>query len=230
MPNISTIVTNDDVTNFIPTLSVLTTDSREEIIVKAAEATIENYCNRTFKTLPHVDEEYDVDRELRIHRVVIRPYNIIRLIDYPVDLSEAFTAKFVTERDQTTGLPSASTVINRNSFNVEASTGIIHLYRNTSLSNQVLPGFSSSNSVISFPEGVARILFTYTSGFSEANIPYDLRMGMLMLVARLLKLSESGKWSESSVQTEFGITTNLRVQLTNEEMFFLKKFKRPVLV
>ena len=229
MPNISSIVTNDDVTNFIPTLKVLTTDSREEIIVKAAEAVVENYCNRTFATTPRVDEEYDINNELRMHGIVIKPYNIIRLDGYPVDLDQDFIVKFVTERDQTTGLVSASTVINRNSFNIDTSAGIIHLYRNTSLSNQALPGFSSSNSVVSFPEGIARILVTYTSGFSEAAVPYDLRMAMLMIIARMHTLAQTNKWTESSVQSEFGVTTNLRVQLTNEEMFFLKRFRRPVL-
>ena len=102
MPDVGTIVTNDEVTNFVTGIDQITGGSTEEVMVLAAEGLVEDYCQRSFATQAHTDEEYDIPNELKIHNVIIRPYNELSLRDYPVDLGQTFEIKFVTERDETT--------------------------------------------------------------------------------------------------------------------------------
>lgn len=230
MADAGNIVTDKQVLNFVEGMEAVTEDSKEEILIKAAEATVERYCGKDFSKTSHVDEPYDVNREQVIDKIVVKASNIIRLDDYPVDLTEDFTLKYVTSRDATTGDPVNPTTIVRNAYDVEAESGIVTLYKDIVSQQVVFPSFPLSNSVISFPNGVSRILATYTSGVVVTSIPYDLKMGVLMLIARLWKMTKVGEWTVKNVASQFGVTTQFRVELTPEEMFFLRKFKKPQLV
>ncbi len=229
MPDVGAIVTNDEVTNFVSGIDTITDGSVEEIMVLAAEGLVEDYCQRSFSTQVHTDEEYDIPNELKIHNVVIRPYNELSLRDYPVDLSETFEIKFVTARDETTGLPSNTTLIKRNSYVVDNEVGLVRVLANT-LDVLTFPQLPRANSVFSFPEGFAEILVTYTSGFTAVNMPRNLKLAVLIAVARLHRLQQKGQWDVKLVTTEFGVTNLIRDMLTPEELILLKQFKRPILV
>lgn len=229
MPNVGSIVTNDEVTNFISGIDQITDGSTEETIVIAAEAMAEDYCQRSFAAHGHTDEEYDIPNELQIHGVIIRPYNELSLRDYPVDLSKTFEIKFVTARDETTGLPSNTTLIKRNAYVVDTDVGLVRVLANR-LDVLTFPQFPRANSIFSFPEGFGEILITYTSGFSAAAMPKNLKLAVLIMIARLHRLQQKGQWDVKLVTTEFGVTNLIRAMLTPEEMILLKQFKRPILV
>jgi len=198
-------------------------------MVLAAEGLVEDYCQRSFATKAHADEEYDIPSELKIHNIIVRPYNELSLRDYPIDLGQTFEIKFVTERDETTGLPSNTTLIKRNAYVVDTDVGLVRVLANR-LDVLTFPQFPRSNSIFSFPEGFSEVLVTYTSGFSAVNMPRNLKLAVLIAVARLHRLQQKGQWDIKLSTTEFGVTNLIRDMLTAEELILLKQFKRPILV
>lgn len=220
------LVKNEEVSAFVGTIDEFAV--REAIIVKAAERIIDNALDRVLFETTYTDEEYDISLEASWGGIVQRPSNIILLKQFPVT---TFTSlKVVTDRDKTTGLPSSTTTLNKNEYNVDTDAGIITLYETTfAQSDRLFPSFINPNSLQSFPAGVARLLATYVAGYTEKTVPDDLKLLVLQMVARIHRLAKDNHFNVSAIQSDFGVTTLLRTMFTPEELVILKSHKRPAL-
>lgn len=215
-------MTDAEVIGFVNTIDTIAENSKEELLVNAVEDTVENYCQRKFESQIITDEEHSIGREAAWHGLVIKPANQFRLKQFPIT---TFTElKFVTERDETTGAPSQTTVITRNRYHVDLETGVVTLLERPLDHLHTLGG----NSFRSFPHGTAVLLATYTAGF--VTTPNDLKVAILQIIARISRMRSDDSFTETQVFSEFGSTMWNRVTLTKEEMLFLDSFRNPVLV
>jgi hypothetical protein len=220
------LVTDEEVIGFVTSINEVVVDSLEAFLIRAVEDTVERYCKRTFSNLSASDEAYDIKGELRWHGMLMRPVNIIHLKNYPV---QTFTSlKYVTKRSEVDGTPEETTTFTPNTYAVKEDSGLIYMYANA-FSSTTFPTFRGGNSAVSFPIGTERVLATYTSGYSSiSTVPDELKFAVLQVLSRIYSLQKGNKWLTDTTQSEFGFTTLLRVQLTEEEMIILNPWKRPI--
>ncbi len=225
MANAGKLVTDDDVADIVGTIDQLS--EPETIVVKAAESMVDNALDRILFKATYTDEEYDIATELAWAGVV-RPVNRFRLLQYPVT---TFTSlKAVNDRDKTTGAITASTTLNKNEYHVKTLNGEITLYQTTfSSSDRLWPSLLNANSLASFPGGTARMIATYTAGYTDATVPFDLKFLILQLVARLHRLMKDNYFTVTAIESNFGMTTLMRSMFTPEERVILNSYKRPAL-
>jgi len=113
---------------------------------------------------------------------------------------------------------------------VKTINGEITLFQTTfSSSERLWPSLLNANSLASFPGGTARMIATYTAGYTEATVPFDIKLLILQVVARLHRMIKDNHLNVSTVESNFGVTALLRTMFSPEERVILNSYKRPAL-
>lgn len=225
MADVSSIVTNEEV-QAIP--SIKTVEKTEEIIIKGIEGLITRYCQRIFPQANYSQERHSVSQERGWAETPLSRQNVIRVKNPPItDSGSNLTLEYETDTGSD-GTPTTTTIA-RSTYYADLGSGIITL-RNLLTSSATQPAsLVGVNTLLSFPEGEGRVLVSYQGGYSAANMPGEVKMAMLMEIARIHKLWNTQKFHEESIQTEFGAAVLLRAGLSPEAKQMLKPFKRPIL-
>ena len=212
--DVGTIVSNDDVESFVPDFGTEPFPRAEELLILGVEAEVRRECGRDFASTSYSDEEYSISAPIIRDGLVIRHSTEFRLTQYPVT---TFTSlKKVTARSTSTGLPSETETIARESYHVELSTGIVRILQPDKLDPfNIWPATG-------FPQGTAILLATYTAG----NVPDDLKLLVLQIIARLHLQQKNKLWGRTSQAIDGLQNEYPDIAFTESELRKLSKFKK----
>lgn len=212
--DVGTIVTNDAIESFVPDFGTEPFTTAEETLILGVEAEVKRECQRDFVSTSYSDEEYTVPSPILRDGLVIRHSTEFRLKQYPVT---TFTSlKKVTARSESTGLASTTDTIQRDTFHVELSTGIVRILKPDMFDPfAIWPGTG-------FPQGTAILLATYAAG----NVPDDLKLLVLQIIARLHLQQKNKLWGRTSQAIDGLQNEYPDIAFTASELRKLQKFKK----
>ena len=213
--DIGTIVSDAEVISFVQDWSVEGNFTlAEEVLIRGVEAKVRRETGQDYVSSTHADEEHTIKAPITRDGVIIREGTEFRVNNFPV--TSWTSLKKVTARDATTGDPSTTETIQRNSYHVELTSGIVRM-----ISPDLLDEFDAwpSNG---FPSGTMILLATYTAG----NVPDDLKLLVLQILARLHLQQKNKLWGRTS-QSVDGLQNNYPdIAFTQSELRAIKQFKK----
>jgi len=215
--DIGSIVTDEEVSSFITGWSQPGEFTKaEQALVKGVESEVEQETGRTFSVTTYTDEEYSIGPPVINAGIIVRETIAFRLNQYPVT---TFTSlKKVTARDASTGLASATETLQRNSYHVEMSSGIVRM-----ISPDLLNAFDVWPDS-GFPHGTKILLATYTAG----TVPDWLKLLVLRVIARLSIQQKNNRWGRTSESVDGLNNEYPDVDFTKGEMRTLMRAKKRV--
>ena len=223
MADVGSIATNDEVYSFCKASGWPSNGSFEpvhDILIKGVESEVAHVTGRTFPTGVKTDEEHSIPPAILRDGFAIGQTFEFQVKHYPITAWSSL--KKVTGRDASSGAVSSSDTIQRNSYHVDLETGVVRMIDPSTLSLwDTYPGAG-------FPAGTKILLATYTAGYAPADIPDDLKLLVLQIIARLFIQQKNGLWGQTSQAIE-GFQNNYPdVEFTKSEMGKLERFSKPV--
>lgn len=199
----------------------------ETIVIETVEDMVEDYCNRKFELQEHEDEQCLIRRpSVTFDQIIIAQRVEYRLKHRPV--TEFIELKQVRQRSATDGEPVSPVTIARNLYSVDFQAGIL-------VFGAPLLGFD----IGTFPLGLTggsvsqpyiELLATYEAGYEE--IPARLKLAVLMVIARVYRMTSGSDWHRTQTQTT-GVQAvwqefiREKGGFTPEERAILDKFATP---
>ncbi len=168
-------------------------DETVALMVKGIEAKVKLLINRFFETQSFTQQAHDVD----INQTVIF------LTETPV--TTFTTLEFVTSRDDLTGLPDGTQVLDRDTYFVDTDAGIVE------------------SLIGPFPRGRAAVLATYAAGYSAADISGNVKLEVLVMKELLLRILEREHKIWDQGERHLALVTlgdqsfTLQTQMTDED-------------
>lgn len=138
--------------------NAISDDEAVALMVKSIEAKVKTLINRNFEIQTFTQQPHDVEIN----------QSVIFLTETPVVTFT--TLEFVTSRDDGTGLPDGTQVLNRDTYFVDNDAGIIE------------------SLIGPFPRGRAAVLATYSAGYTAADISDNLKLEVLVMKELLLRM------------------------------------------
>lgn len=218
MPDIGTLVTDAEIFSFAHGTwsQVGNFNDAEKVIIRGVEAKLKRACGLDFIS-DEFTEDITIELAPRQDGFLVFQRDRFVLRRPPIQTFEELL--WIIERDATTGLPTQTAVIPRNSYVVDMDTGLVRL--------QTAPIPLSSFDVypmVGFPEGIAIMQASYT-GFS-ATVPADLKLLAIKIMVRLHGVWRNHRWGQTSVAGPEGSSSEYPdVFLTADESGELDMFR-----
>jgi hypothetical protein len=208
------IVTNQEVVDFVTNITAIL--DPQALLIQAVEATVEEYCQRTFALTEYEDEQIAIrNGQYGFDDYVTKRRLEFLVKNYPV--TEWTSLKMITGLDSEGALQ--STELSRGSYFVDTKVGRVTLIYGIPVTN--------AYALRSWPTGAPSLLAHYTAGFDSDEMPPNLKLGVLMIMARISGLADVKGWSLTTFGSQFTTPTTLkRVMLTDEEKMALSPFRR----
>ena len=213
--DIGTIVSDAEVISFVQDWSTEGNFSRaEELLITGVEARVRRETGQDYSSAVVTDEEHTIKPPITRDGIIIRETTQFRVNNFPITIWTSL--KKVTARDSTTGLPSTTETLQRNSYHVDMNSGIVTL-----ISPDLLDEFDAWPSQ-GFPSGTKILLASYTAG----NVPDDLKLLVLQIIARLHLQQKNKLWGRTNQSIDGMQNSYPDIAFTESEKRALRQFKK----
>jgi len=232
MANVGQILTDEEVGSIPGWPKGSTMPILAQLVLRGCEAEIIRAAQLQIKETQRTREPYTIEPPVRRDNIVTHPKDMFILRNAPVKTLDGFMLEVVQAREPQTGAVTLASELPKSAYGVDLVTGIVRLYYSVPLDPSVWPyplSLDPNNMwpfAGSFPPGVDGLLATYIS--ASAEIPDDLKLIALMVVARTWKRFQNQDWEIASTSLAGSSTAYLNVQFTNRELGTIRKFQRGV--